>query len=339
MVQTQSEAEEQVYEWEQMEIGHDAPPLAKEITPEMIANFAQSLEDDSPVYADDAVAKTEGFEGIIAPPSMLFQIGPMRRLDIMHARGYISPEEKKVSPRTTPFTGTDINFLPVAIRPGDVITSVSRIANRWESRSGNRFVSFGITAHNQRGEQVLDYFYNVLWEYSKGQKSRPADAAAAHRPSAPEPPKGALIGPETSFADINPGDYLPGLTNRVTQEVIDNYFHLNSSGAEISPTALLHVDTKFAEATVFSGTTQGGPHAVAFIIRMLAAGLGLKRLMNGATFTERALEPVRPGDDVSYLAAVLDKREEEGLQIVEFEVKGTNQLDQTTSAAKVVVNW
>ena len=61
--------------------------------------------------------------------------------------------------------------------------------------------------------------------------------------------------------------------------------------------------------------------------------------MNGAKLTERALEPVRPGDDVAYLATVLDKHEEESRQIVEFEVKGTNQLDQTTSAAKVVVNW
>lgn len=339
MVQAESQPQERVYEWQEMEIGHDASPLAKEITKDMISNFARSMEDRAPEYLDDGAAKAAGFEGVIAPPGMLFQIGPMRRLDIMHARGYISPEEKKVNPRATPFTGTDITFQPTPIRPGDVITSVSRIANRWESRSGNRFVSFGITAHNQRGDKVLDYFYNVLWEYSKGQKSRPANAAAAPKPPESDTAIGRIIGPETDFAAIQPGDTLPGLTNHVTQQLIDNYFHINSGSTEVSPTALLHVDTKFAEATVFSGTTQGGPHAVAFIIRMLAAGLGLKRLMNGTTFNERALEPVRPDDEVSYLARVLEKREEDGKQQVDFEVTGTNQLGQTTSAAKVVVNW
>jgi acyl dehydratase len=257
----------------------------------------------------------------------------------MHARGYISPEEKKVNPRATPFTGTEINFQPVPIRAGDVITSVSRIANRWESRSGNRFVSFGITAQNQRGEQVLDYLYTVMWEYSKGQKSRAGNAAAAPKRPEPEIATGNVIGPESKYADIQVNDTLPGLTNQVTQDLIDNYFHLNSSGAEVSATALLHVDTKFAEATVFSGTTQGGPHAVAYVIRMLAAGLGLRRLMNGTTFSERALEPVRPGDEVAYVARVLEKRKEAGEQLIDFEVTGTNQLGQTTSAAKVVVNW
>jgi acyl dehydratase len=339
MVQTESQSQERVYEWEEMEIGHDAPPLAKEITKELISNYARSMEDEAPEYQDDGAAKALGFGGVIAPPGMLFQIGPMRRLDIMHARGYISPEEKKVNPRATPFTGTEINFQPIPIRAGDVITSVTRIANRWESRSGNRFVSFGITAQNQRGETILDYYYTVLWEYSKGQKSRSANAAAAPKPPEPDIATGKVIGSETDFADIQLNDTLPGLTNQVTQDLIDDYIHMDRGGTELSPAALLHVDTKFAEATVFAGTTQGGPQAVAYVIQMLAAGLGLKRLMNGTTFNERALEPVRPGDEVSYAARVLEKREETGKQVVDFEVTGTNQLGQTTSAAKVVVNW
>ena len=339
MVQTESQPQERVYEWDEMEIGHDAPPLATEITKDMISNFARSMEDEAPEYQDDGAAMALGFEGVIAPPGMLFQISPTRRLDIMHARGYISPEEKKVNPRATPFTGTEINFQSIPIRAGDTITSVSRIANRWESRSGNRFVSFSITAQNQRGDKVIDYYYTVLWEYSKGQKSRPTNADAAPKHPKPDIATGKTIGSETDFADIQLNDTLPGLTNRVTQDLINNYFYMNSSSTEVSPTALLHVDTKFAEATVFAGTTQGGPHAAAYVIRMLAAGLGLKRLMNGTTFNERALEPVRPGDEVSYLARVLEKREEAGKQIIDLEVTGTNQLSQTTSAAKVVVNW
>ena len=52
------------------------------------------------------------------------------------------------------------------------MTSVTSIHRTWESRSGNKFVSFRVVGHNQRGEKVCDYLYNIIWEYARGRKVR-----------------------------------------------------------------------------------------------------------------------------------------------------------------------
>ncbi|MBI2172246.1 MAG: MaoC family dehydratase N-terminal domain-containing protein [Chloroflexi bacterium] len=172
MTQTQAQEEEKVYNWDVMQIGHTCPPLTVEITRESIANYARSVQNSNPIYVDDAAARAAGLPGVIAPPTMCYAYAPMRRADIMHHHGYVSPEQYAKSPRSTPFAGSDIVFQGVPVRPGDTIMSTSTLDNRWETRSGNRFVSFRVVAHNQRGEKVVEYLYNVIWELARGQKSR-----------------------------------------------------------------------------------------------------------------------------------------------------------------------
>ena len=171
MAETQEEGEERLYTWEVMVIGHDAHPMSIEVTRESIANYAKSVQNDNPIYFDDGAAQVEGFEGVIAPPTMVYVYAPMRRWDIMNSRGYVGPEQAR-NPRSTPFVGSEILFQGVPVRPGDVITSTVRVDNRWESRSGNKFVSFRVVGHNQRGEKVVEYLYNVIWEYARGRKAR-----------------------------------------------------------------------------------------------------------------------------------------------------------------------
>jgi len=169
MVETQEE--EKVYNWDVMEIGHTATPLTVEVTKERIANYAKSVRDDNPIFFDEAAAKAAGFDGIVAPPTMLYVYSPMRRAEIMNGLGYVSPEQSKES-RSTPFAGTEVMFQGVPVLAGDTITSQPTVDRKWESSSGNRFVSFRIIATNQRGEKVVEYLYNVIWEYAQGQKSR-----------------------------------------------------------------------------------------------------------------------------------------------------------------------
>jgi acyl dehydratase len=267
---------------------------------------------------------------------MYFIYAPARRLDIMHSHGFISPEEATVDTRSTPFVGTEAHWHGVLVHSGDVITSVAKWANKWESRSGNRFVSIGVEATNQRGEKVVDYLYNIMWEFARGQKSRAPDAVQA--PGQSEQPSGNLIDPETiSFDSVQVGDRLPSVRRDITQELINGYSSLNDwQKRGPSPTALLHVDEAFAEATVFAGTTLHGPAAVGHLVLVVQNAFQVKNVVNGS-ITERALEPVRPGDTVIYSGTVLDKREEDGKRIVEVEVKGTNQLGQTTAVAKATV--
>ena len=169
MVDIQQEG--RIYNWNVMEIGHDAPPIFEVITKEYIAEFCESVQETNPIYLDEAAAKAAGFPTVVAPPSMVYAYAPMRRWDIFNIRGYLGPEQA-TSPRSTPFAGSEVFLTGVPVMAGDIITSIVRIDNRWISQRGNKFVTFKIIAHNQRGEKIVEYNYNILWEYYRGQKGR-----------------------------------------------------------------------------------------------------------------------------------------------------------------------
>jgi acyl dehydratase len=336
---SQAKEREHILQYDEIEIGQDAKPISIEITRQMITNYVKSIQEDDPIFTNDEAARSAGYPGIIAPASMYVVYAPARRLDIMHEHGVIAPEEASVNPRSTPFVGMETQWHGILVQSGDVITSVPRFARKWEARSGNKFVGIGVTAHNQRGEKVMDYQYNVMWEFAKGQKSRSTGVKPATQPVVPEPTTGKVLDPSSlDFDAIQVGDILPSTQRYITQELINNYSALNDrENKGPNPTALLHVDEEFARNTVFAGATLHGPAAVGHLILVLTKGFGVRNIINGGTFSERALEPVRPGDTVTYTGRVLDKRVEDGRRVVEVEVNGTNQLGQTTVAGKATL--
>jgi Acyl dehydratase len=279
-----------VLEWDQILVGTFAKPTSINITKEMILNYKKSIEDNT--------AGNSG-ELLQAPAGMFFIYAPARRLDVMHENGFISPEEAETNSRSTPFVGTDIEWLGNAIKENDIITSTAFFEKKWESSSGNRFLSIGVEAKNQTNEPVINYRYNVMWEFSKGQKARTTGANQTASTN---------ISTEANSFDINnitEGDIIPQLQRIISQETINKYHELNNwSNKEPSPTALLHVDEAFAEATVFSGTTLSGPTAVGFMLHLVEKTFGQKAIIN-STFNERALEPVRPGDIITYSGKVI----------------------------------
>lgn len=167
----QSEAGLRIYNWDVMEIGHDAPPISEVITKEFIEDYCKSVQETNLIYLDEEAARAAGFPTVVAPPSMIYAYAPMRRWDIFNLRGYLGPEQAS-EPRSTPFAGSDVRLTGVPVCAGDVITSSVRLDHRWVSRSGNKFVAFKIEAHNQRGEKIVEYDYNIIWEYYRGQKGR-----------------------------------------------------------------------------------------------------------------------------------------------------------------------
>ena len=309
-----------VLEWDQILVGTSAKPTSINITKEMIINYKKSIEDNT--------AGNSG-ELLQAPAGMFFIYAPARRLDVMHENGFISPEEAETNSRSTPFVGTDIEWLGNAIKENDIITSTAFFEKKWESSSGNRFLSIGVEAKNQTNEPVINYRYNVMWEFSKGQKARTTGANQTASTN---------ISTEANSFDINnitEGDVIPQLQRIISQETINKYHELNNwSNKEPSPTALLHVDEAFAEATVFSGTTLSGPTAVGFMLHLVEKTFGQKAIIN-STFNERALEPVRPGDIITYSGKVITINNTEKEKRLDLEVRGTNQLGQTTSLASV----
>lgn len=309
-----------VLEWDQILVGTSAKPTSINITKEMIINYKKSIEDNT--------AGNSG-ELLQAPAGMFFIYAPARRLDVMHENGFISPEEAETNSRSTPFVGTDIEWLGNAIKENDIITSTAFFEKKWESSSGNRFLSIGVEAKNQINQPVINYRYNVMWEFSKGQKARTTGANQTASTN---------ISTEANSFDINnitEGDVIPQLQRIISQETINKYHELNNwSNKEPSPTALLHVDEAFAEATVFSGTTLSGPTAVGFMLHLVEKTFGQKAIIN-STFNERALEPVRPGDIITYSGKVITINNTEKEKRLDLEVRGTNQLGQTTSLASV----
>jgi acyl dehydratase len=336
---TQAREKEHVLQYDEIDIGQAAQPISIDVTRQTIANYARSIQEHDPIFTDAEVARSAGYPGIIAPASMHMVYAPARRVDIMHEHGAIAPEEASVNPRSTPFVGMEIQWHGILVQAGDVITSVARFAKKWEARSGNKFVGIGVTAHNQRGEKVVDYQYNVMWEFAKSQKSRAPDAKSATQPAAPVPTTGNVLDPSNLVFDaIQVGDALPSTQWDITQELIDNYAVFNKrAGESPNPTMLLHVDEAFARNTVFAGTTLQGPAAVGHLILVLTKGFGVRNIINQGAFSERALEPVRPGDTITYTGGVLDKRVEEGKRIMVVEVTGTNQLGQTTAASQATL--
>jgi acyl dehydratase len=155
-----------LYEWEVAEVGDSAPPFTYLVTAESIRDYCAAVRNDNPLYQDEAHARATGRDGLIAPPTMAYTYAPLRRNEVMHAKGYASPEEK--GDRATPYAKSEIFYYGV-VRPGDAITSTVRLADKYERR-GNQFMTFRVTAHNQRGEPVVEYTYTIIWRYAAGQK-------------------------------------------------------------------------------------------------------------------------------------------------------------------------
>ena len=70
------------------------------------------------------------------------------------------------------------------------------------------------------------------------------------------------------------------------------------------------------------------------MLHLVEKTFGKNAIIN-STFNERALEPVRPGDIITYSGKVLAINNSEKGKRIDLEVKGTNQLGQTTSLASV----
>ena len=172
---TEESGAERIYEWDVAQVGDRSPEFVYEVTAENISDYCKAVRYENPIYVNDAAAREMGFPGVFAPPTMLYTYAPQRRNDLIEARGYIAPEQSLVSPRSTPFVSTDVRFQETLVRPGDVIVSVTEVVDKFQRRD-NKFVTFRVTARNQRQEPVAEYDYTCLWE-SPTRKRPPEDPA------------------------------------------------------------------------------------------------------------------------------------------------------------------
>ena len=265
------------YDWDVASIGDEAPVFSYAVTRESIAAYCEAVRNANPLYLDETAAKSGPFGRIVAPPTFAFMVAPLRRNEVMHAKGYAAPEEK--GEYQTPYAKCELKlFRP--IHPGDTVTSRVFLEDKLERR-GRRFAQWRVLAKNQAGEDVLDYSYTTVWPTGPGVNSKSENAAA------PDP-----------LPEIAPADALPLVSKHETQEAIDHYAALTRVRPRVGTN--LHQDPEFARRTLFGGTANAGVATLAFCAEVLERGYGPAALLRpGARISYKGIRPVRAGDMIT----------------------------------------
>ena len=132
-------------EMRQQAIGLEGPPVTTEIEKGAIIKFAQAIEDDNPVFNDEEAARKSPYGGLIAPPTFLRSVRSSRR----------------EVPFDIPFNnaldgGSDWEYFE-PVRPGDMITAVSRITDMQErtGRMGVMIITSTVTTYTNQFGQVV----------------------------------------------------------------------------------------------------------------------------------------------------------------------------------------
>ena len=132
-------------EMRQQAIGLEGPPVTTEIEKGAIIKFAQAIEDDNPVFNDEEAARKSQYGGLIAPPTFLRSVRSSRRevpFDIPYNNGLDG--------------GSDWEYFE-PVRPGDLITTVSRINDMQErsGRMGVMIITTTVTTYTNQFDQVV----------------------------------------------------------------------------------------------------------------------------------------------------------------------------------------
>ena len=185
--------------------GGAGPMLAPdEVNVPMIRHWVDALDDRNPIYLDDAAARQNGFDGLVAPPAML-QTWTMGRPTIegIAERGGSASEIKGSNPIThlaeAGFTGTlatnsEFEF-DRYLRPGDLLSSEGVLESISEQKTTGLgrgyFVTWVTTYTDAKGESVGRQRFRV-YKFAPGtagdggKKKRSKEAASSEEAPAGE---------------------------------------------------------------------------------------------------------------------------------------------------------
>jgi 3-hydroxybutyryl-CoA dehydratase len=121
-----------------------------------------------------------------------------------------------------------------------------------------------------------------------------------------------------SFEKLSVGEELTPLIKKMTQDKINKYV---GTAEDYNP---IHVDVEFAKKTPFKGTIAPGYQYMAYISELMARDFG-KGWYVGGKLDVRMIKVVRPGDLLTTMAKIVDKKKEDGKNVVVCEVRIANQ--------------
>ena len=140
-----------------------------------------------------------------------------------------------------------------------------------------------------------------------------------------------------SYDSIQPGDELPILVKQESQETIGFYARYAQSTLPQGWHSV-HTDAEHASKDIFGGTVNLGTATVAYVAELLEKAFPMRALMGPGSFLEvRLTEPIRPEDTITFTGEVTGKRDDNGQQLVDCEVMGSNQLEQIVARANATI--
>ena len=148
-----------VFEYADAIVGDETPAQEYVVAPARIAKYVAASGDNNPLYTDADAARRLGFRDTLVPLAVTKVLPRMRRHSLMKQRGFVHPI------RPTAFARWE-HQLFAPIRPGDVITATTRLAEKYEKR-GRQYLVFEVVGRNQRGEKVVEYRHTSLWSGTK----------------------------------------------------------------------------------------------------------------------------------------------------------------------------
>ncbi len=124
------------------------------------------------------------------------------------------------------------------------------------------------------------------------------------------------------------GDTVPSLVKQITQEAINLF---EGSSGRTGPSQF--TDEETARHTLGTrGTVASGRMSLSFALELLRRYFGAETFNRTGMVDIRFLRPVRPGDTVTFSAAVTRLAEEASGSRVAVDITATNQKGETTAA-------
>ena len=325
---------EKLWDYNAVIAGQAGTTTVVKLTAEDISRYAEIAQNPDPRYQQPGAGPESGGP-LVAMPSMVLTYAPLLRGTIAENNGFVALEQSTTARRQTPFTKCEIRWHRPA-KAEDTITGTRRVLEKYERR-GSKFVTFGVTAVNQRRQLVADYDYTCIFEYAKGQQKKPR----AHSDSSESPAETAAIAvrkPQPrllTFDDISVGDKLATLTVAESQEIINlkNDFRLAGNPSESN----IHTDEEFAKENIFGGTVNSGPATMSYVDQMLQLSFPLEAFYGGGSLLMRAIEPFRTTDVVTFEGEITEKHLEDERKIVSCQVKGLNQRGELVCLADAIL--
>lgn len=141
-----------------------------------------------------------------------------------------------------------------------------------------------------------------------------------------------------AFDQLQIGEQFPLIVKVETQEAINRYSEL-ASIPHLPDVKNLHTDDEYAKTTVFAGTVNAGIATVAYCMEALERVVPTEAFLNGGRIEVKAIEPVRAGDTITVTGRVAGKREENGVRLVDFEIKVENQHGRVAAVGSATAKF